>query len=82
VSARSLRIAVLGVAQTLVKLIPSALGIQVLPPHPLCSALVAANVFLLGFRLSGMLSDSKEREKLPGVIRACLLALRHGAVAL
>jgi len=33
---------------------------------------VAANVFLMGFLLSGVLSDFKESERLPGELSACL----------
>jgi hypothetical protein len=42
---------------------------------PLVSALVAATVFLLGFLLSGVLSDYKESERLPGEMGAALQCL-------
>jgi hypothetical protein len=38
----------------------------------LFSGIIAANVFLMGFLLSGVLSDYKESERLPGELSACL----------
>lgn len=63
----------LGIAGLVVGLVPVKL---------ILSALVAATVVLLGFLLSGVLSDDKESEKLPGEISACMLALGHELVAL
>jgi hypothetical protein len=40
--------------------------------NPLFSGIVAANVFLMGFLLSGVLSDFKESERIPGEIAASL----------
>ncbi len=40
--------------------------------NPLFSGIVAANIFLMGFLLSGVLSDYKESERLPGELSACL----------
>jgi hypothetical protein len=51
------------------------LGWQPLAANPLVSALVAATVFLLGFLLSGVLSDYKESERLPGELGAALQCL-------
>lgn len=45
---------------------------EVLTPNPLFSALVASEVFLLGFLLNGVLTDYKEWEKLPGELAAAL----------
>jgi predicted membrane chloride channel (bestrophin family) len=45
---------------------------EVLTPNPLFSALVASEVFLLGFLLNGVLTDYKEGEKLPGELAAAL----------
>lgn len=47
-------------------------GWEPLSASPLVSALVAATVFLLGFLLSGVLSDYKESERLPGEMGAAL----------
>jgi hypothetical protein len=40
--------------------------------NPLFSGIVAANIFLMGFLLNGVLSDFKESERLPGELSACL----------
>jgi hypothetical protein len=47
-------------------------GLEFLPLSPLLGALISANVFLIGFLISGVLSDYKESEKLPGEL-ACSL---------
>jgi hypothetical protein len=54
------------------KLLVHFLGWEVLSINPLFSGIVAANVFLMGFLLSGVLSDFKESERLPGELSACL----------
>jgi hypothetical protein len=48
------------------------LGWEVMSVNPLFTGIIAANVFLMGFLLSGVLSDYKESEKLPGELGACL----------
>jgi hypothetical protein len=48
------------------------LGWEVISINPLFSGIVAANIFLMGFLLSGVLSDYKESERLPGELSACL----------
>ena len=40
-------------------------GFELLSLSPLMGALISANVFLIGFLISGVLSDYKESEKLP-----------------
>jgi hypothetical protein len=47
-------------------------GLELITVNPLFSGIVAANVFLMGFLLSGVLSDFKESEKLPGELAASL----------
>ena len=54
------------------KLIVHFLGWEAISINPLFSGIVAANVFLMGFLLSGVLSDYKESERLPGELGACL----------
>jgi hypothetical protein len=51
------------------------LGWEAISLNPLFSGLLAATVFLLGFLLSGVLSDYKESEKLPGELAVSLGAL-------
>jgi len=55
-----------------VKLLVHFLGWEVISINPLFSGIIAANVFLMGFLLSGVLSDYKESERLPGELSACL----------
>lgn len=48
------------------KLMVHYLEIKIIPLNALFSALIGANIFLLGFLISGVLSNYKENEKLPG----------------
>ena len=48
------------------------MGWELITINPLFSGIVAANVFLMGFLLSGVLSDFKESEKLPGELAVSL----------
>ena len=50
-------------------------GWELLAPNPLFPALVASEVFLLGFLLNGVLMDYKEGEKIPGELAAALECL-------
>ena len=50
-------------------------GWEWLSLNPLFSGVVAANVFLMGFLLSGVLTDYKESERLPGELAGSLEAL-------
>jgi hypothetical protein len=47
-------------------------GYEFLAINNLFSGIIAANVFLMGFLLSGVLSDYKESEKIPGDIASSL----------
>ena len=64
------------------KLILHRLGWEGISINQLFSALVASDVFLLGFLLNGVLSDYKESEKIPGEIASALslLALEVKAI--
>lgn len=57
------------------KLAMHALGWEILSLNPLFSGIVAANVFLMGFLLNGVLSDFKESERLPGELASSLESL-------
>ena len=48
------------------------LGWEVISLNPLFSGIVAANVFLMGFLLSGVLNDFKESERIPGELASIL----------
>lgn len=54
------------------KLVLDQSGIEPLSLSPLFNSLIAANVFLLGFLLTGTLSDYKESEKLPGELASSI----------
>ncbi len=45
---------------------------EIISLNPLFSGIVAANVFLMGFLLSGVLNDYKESERLPGELTASI----------
>lgn len=47
-------------------------GLEFLSLNNLFSGIIAANVFLMGFLLSGVLSDYKESEKIPGEIASSI----------
>jgi hypothetical protein len=57
------RVSVLLLAIVAVKILVHRMGWEVLDPNLLCPALVASEVFLLGFLLNGVLMDYKESEK-------------------
>jgi hypothetical protein len=61
-------VVVVGVA----KCIADAIGAEPIELNPVYTGLVAGNIFLLGFLLSGVLSDFKEAEKLPVELTASL----------
>ncbi len=57
-------------------------GWEVLSINPLFSGIVAANVFLMGFLLNGVLSDFKESERIPGELSACLENMAQEVLAI
>lgn len=66
----------------LLKALLFSFGWQPLPLTALVTAVVSANVFLLGFLISGSLPDYKEAERLPSEIAASLDALTDEALIL
>ncbi|PKN69171.1 MAG: hypothetical protein CVU54_11730 [Deltaproteobacteria bacterium HGW-Deltaproteobacteria-12] len=76
-----------------IKLLPILLGfmflkwvihfydLEFLTMNALFSSLIAGTVFLIGFLISGVLSDYKESEKIPGEIAACLDTLSDDALS-
>ena len=58
-----------------VKLVVHRLDCEIIPLNAIFSALIGANVFLIGFLISGVLSDYKESEKLPGEIASIVLTI-------
>ncbi len=67
-----LRVSAIVLVVLCAKLVVHFLGWEVISINPLFSGIVAANVFLMGFLLNGVLSDFKESERLPGELSACL----------
>jgi len=67
-----IRVSAIVFAVLCAKLIVHFLGWEVISINPLFSGIVAANIFLMGFLLNGVLSDFKESERLPGELSACL----------
>jgi len=67
---------------TLLKLGAHWMGWKILSLNPLFSGIVAANVFLMGFLLSGVINDFKESERLPGELAAILETFSDEAAAL
>jgi hypothetical protein len=55
-----------------IKFLAHAFGLEFLTINNLFSGIIAANVFLMGFLLSGVLSDYKESEKIPGDIASSI----------
>jgi hypothetical protein len=55
-----------------IKFLAHAFGLEFLTINNLFSGIIAANVFLMGFLLSGVLSDYKESEKIPGEIASSI----------
>lgn len=50
-------------------------GFEVMELNALFTSLVAGTIFLIGFLISGVLSDYKESEKIPSEISACIKTL-------
>ncbi len=57
------------------KLVVHRLGWEIIPLNAIFSALIGATVFLMGFLISGVMSDYKESEKIPGDIACASLAI-------
>jgi predicted membrane chloride channel (bestrophin family) len=71
-------LAVVGLVLAL-KLAAHWYGWEILSANPLFSGIIAANVFLMGFLLSGVLGDYKESERLPGELACSLEAIADEA---
>jgi hypothetical protein len=64
------------------KLITHWLGWEMISLNPLFSGIVAANVFLMGFLLTGVLTDYKESERLPGELAASIESIAEEALTI
>jgi hypothetical protein len=56
----------------IIKFLAHALELEFLTINNLFSGIIAGNVFLMGFLLSGVISDYKESEKIPGEIASSI----------
>jgi hypothetical protein len=63
----------------LLKLLSHKFGLEVMELNALFTSLVAGTIFLIGFLISGVLSDYKESEKIPSELSASLKALSDDA---
>jgi predicted membrane chloride channel (bestrophin family) len=61
------------------KFILHRLGWEVLSLNPLFTSIVAATTFLLGFLITGVLTDYKESEKIPGEMAVAIAAIADEA---
>jgi hypothetical protein len=68
----ALKILPLIILVTALKFVSHKLGFEVMELNALFSSLVAGTIFLIGFLISGVLSDYKESEKLPSELAAVL----------
>jgi len=59
----------------LLKFISHTLGFEVMELNALFTSLVAGTIFLIGFLISGVLSDYKESEKIPSELSASIKTL-------
>lgn len=62
-------------AVALLKFLSHKLGFEVMELNALFTSLVAGTIFLIGFLISGVLSDYKESEKLPSELAASMRTL-------
>lgn len=64
---------ILGIAA--LKTLSHYINLEVMDLNTLFTSLVGGTIFLIGFLISGVLSDYKESEKMPSELAACLNAL-------
>ena len=63
------------IAVAALKLLSHKYGLEVMELNALFTSLVAGTIFLIGFLISGVLSDYKESEKIPSELSASMKAL-------
>ena len=62
-------------AVVILKIGAHAVGYEVISLNAIFTGIIGGNIFLLGFLLSGVLSDFKESEKLPGEIASSMYTI-------
>ena len=78
----AIKILPLVVLVVIVKYVIHTLGGEVIGLNALFTSVVAGTIFLLGFLISGVLTDYKEAEKIPGELSASLETLYDDAYTL
>ena len=71
----AIKILPLVITVALLKFLSHKLGLEVMELNALFTSLVAGTIFLIGFLISGVLSDYKESEKLPSELAASMRTL-------
>jgi hypothetical protein len=71
----AIKILPLVIAVALLKFLSHKFGFEVMELNALFTSLVAGTIFLIGFLISGVLSDYKESEKIPSEMAASLRTL-------
>ena len=71
----ALRVLPFVVAIIFLKYLAHIFNLELLNLSPLFTALISANIFLIGFLISGVLSDYKESEKIPGDLATSIEAI-------
>jgi len=71
----AIKILPLVLAVALLKFLSHKLGFEIMELNALFTSLVAGTIFLIGFLISGVLSDYKESEKLPSELAASMRTL-------
>jgi hypothetical protein len=67
------------IATAILKFIAHKFGFEIMELNALFTSLVAGTIFLIGFLISGVLSDYKESEKLPSEIAASVKTIMDDA---
>lgn len=75
----TLRIVPLAIVVSITKFIFHTYGLEAMELNALFTSLVAGTIFLLGFLISGVLSDYKESEKIPSELSATIKSLYDDA---
>lgn len=71
----TLRVLRITLGITIIKLLIHYTNLEFLPLSSLFTAIISANIFLISFLITGVLSDYKESEKLPGELAVSLTAI-------
>lgn len=78
----TLRVLPIVIGILMVKFIAHYYEWEILSLSPLFGAIISANIFLIGFLISGVLVDYKESEKLPGELACSLETMADECIAL